>query len=641
MNLRLILQEGKPRDLAGWPGQVVFVGAVALTFYVVISQLFVFPTMLVYRGTFISAMLALTFLVYSPTQKQSPTPLPADYLLAALSLTIGAYLQINADRILHRVAFMDDVVTADMIFAALAMLLALEAARRTVGWVLALIGILALVYMFSSGQITGLFRVAGGVSLSDATDSLFLTTGGLFGMPSGVLSTFIFPFCLFGAYLTVSGVGQTLFELAQLITGRYRGGIAKTACIGSTMFGMINGSAVANVATIGTITIPMMKKAGYPANFAGGVEATASTGGVILPPIMGAVAFVMAEVVGVPYREVMLAGFIPGFLYYFAVFLAIDAESLKLGLKGLAKEDLPKLIPALKRLVIFLLPISWLIYRLMMQITPTRAGFEAAGLIILAALLTPSRPSLLQILKGMEQGVRSLMSIGPAIVVAGLIQGVIQITGSGNKFTSLILSVGGESIVPVVLLTAVVAIILGMGMEITPTYILTVSLAGPALIMLGVPAFSASFFVMYCATMSVLTPPVALAAYTAAAIAGVKFWGVSFVAMRLAIVAYVLPFSIIFRPEILLNGTTGEVVITALEIFIAVFLLVAALNRRIFLPSNLLESGILVLAAGMLFFTDYYLYNLIGISAGAVVYLQQWVRRKRLDTSAVREAGRL
>ncbi len=463
-----------------------------------------------------------------------------DLLLSGLSLVGGAHLVWNYERLISRMHFVDPLDPLDIVIALLLIGLTLEACRRVVGWSLPTLASVFLVYQLLGPWMPGLLRHTG-ISLSDLAEQQALAVQGLFGIPTGVISNYVFYFILFAAFMEVSGGGQLFIDLAFRLTGTRRGGPAKGAIVGSSLMGTISGSAVANVSATGVFTIPLMKQAGYPARFAGAVEAVASTGGQLMPPIMGSAAFIMAEMVGIPYLQVALVATIPALAYYVAIFLMVDLKAKQEGLLGLKPEDLPDLAKVRSRLVL-LLPMGVLVYYIFAGYSLQWAAFMATVAVVAASLFnraTGSSPS--DILKALEMGARRAVGVTVPAAAAGVVVGVVSYTGLGLKFSSLIIAASGGYLVPALVLIMLGCIIMGMGMPTSGSYIMGAILMAPALQKMGVPIIPAHLFVLYFCALSMVTPPVALASYVAAGISGAGIMETGWQAFQLSLAGFIIP----------------------------------------------------------------------------------------------------
>jgi len=594
--------------------------------YLISSILYFHPAGILYRGIYVSVMVALVMIYYTPPGEKPNKVRIIDYILSILSLTVGLYIILQADRFIYRVPFFDEIYITDIIAAIVMFTLVLLATQRTIGRPLVIITIVALLYCYFGKYIPGIFGHRG-FSLNQVIEQLFMGTRGIYGTPIGISSTYVFMFVSFGCFLSSTGGGNFFHDLSISIAGNSRGGIAKTAVIASSLFGTISGSPGANVLATGSFTIPMMKKAGYPAYFAGAVETAASCGGCITPPVMGSVAFIMATVIGVPYYQVMIAAVFPALLYYFALFYAVDREAIKQNLKGIDKSELPSTWKTLFRGIQYIIPLAWLVYRLLMGFSPGRIAFEAIIFMLLIGFIKkdPKNPpvNINTILDGLKSTVKITLPVSVACAAAGSMIGIINLTGIGGKFASLILGLAHESLFLSLIITMVITLILGMGMTITPSYLIAAALAGPALVRAGVPILPAHLFVVYFAAMATMTPPVCMAAYNAATLAKANPLKVGYTSVRLGIIAYVIPYAFIYRPEILIHGFgLTKIAPTLLMTGFSAMALAAGINRYFLRVNKLWETFLLVIVSIMLLI-PLYSYNLFGIALFALVFIYQ------------------
>ncbi len=550
-----------------------------------------------------------------------------DLLLSGLSLVGGAHLVWNYERLISRMHFVDPLDPLDIVIALLLIGLTLEACRRVVGWSLPTLASLFLVYQLLGPWMPGLLRHTG-ITLSDLAEQQALAVQGLFGIPTGVISNYVFYFILFAAFMEVSGGGQLFIDLAFRLTGTRRGGPAKGAIVGSSLMGTISGSAVANVSATGVFTIPLMKQAGYPARFAGAVEAVASTGGQLMPPIMGSAAFIMAEMVGIPYLQVALVATIPALAYYVAIFLMVDLKAKQEGLLGLKPEDLPDLAKVRSRLVL-LLPMGVLVYYIFAGYSLQWAAFMATVAVVAASLFnraTRSSPS--DILKALEMGARRAVGVTVPAAAAGVVVGVVSYTGLGLKFSSLIIAASGGYLVPALVLIMLGCIIMGMGMPTSGSYIMGAILMAPALQKMGVPIIPAHLFVLYFCALSMVTPPVALASYVAAGISGAGIMETGWQAFKLSLAGFIIPYAFVFNPAIVLQGDWSEIVVTSGSLLIGVLALSGAIIRHLSRPNRWWETLCLWVSAFLLIAPE-----LITDGIGLVVLLFIWFNQSRRDAS--------
>ena len=552
------------------------------------------PEAFFFRGTHLLIAMVLTFLIFPGFRKGSrTTPGLIDLGLLALScLTIG-YLWANHNYLYDRFVFVDDLRPPDLVLGTIFILLVLEATRRCIGLAMPLTALSFVVYalFFTNVRPESLIEVN------------YLTTEGIFGIPLSVSATYVILFILFGAFVERSGTGKLFMDSSMSVAGHTAGGPAKVAVITSGLFGTISGSAVANVMTTGTFTIPMMYRLGYRPAFAGAVEAVASTGGQIMPPIMGAAAFVMAEFLGASYLEVATFALIPAVLYYVAVFFAVHFEAKRLGLMGVPKEELPKFFDVIKARGHLFIPLIIIITVLFMGYSAPMAALAGIMSVVPIALLratTRKDISLSMIIGSLEDGAKGTLAIAMACACAGIVIGVLAQTGLGLDFTTLVLNAAQSNIYYALGLTMIAGIILGMGLPTTPAYIIQVALLVPALIKLGIVEQAAHLFVFYFAILSAITPPVAMAVYAAVGISKSPLWETGWAAVKLGATGYIVPFMFAFSPALLMIGPWDIVTVAITTALIGVICLASSLHG--FLLVNLIwaERSMLFLAAILL-----------------------------------------
>jgi TRAP transporter 4TM/12TM fusion protein len=508
------------------------------------------------RTIHLMALMTLGFLIF-PTHKSWSARKNAfiDLPLAFLCLYIGFYLLVNHERIVGREWYYGPMTQMDIILGIVMIGLTLEAARRVVGLALPIIAGFFIFYSLFGGEFPYPFTIKSPPPLI-FVDHMFLTPQAIFGIPVGVSATFVFLFILFGAFLEKTGAGQFIIDFSMALVGRTTGGPAKVAILASSLFGTVSGHSVANVYGTGTFTIPLMKRMGYKPELAGAVEAAASTGGQIMPPIMGAAAFIMAEILGIPYITVCKYAILPAILYYVALFTATHIEALKLGLRGLTDTDVPKISKTLKKGAHFLIPIVLLIVILVQGYTPFRAAFIAIiALITVAMFKKESRVSPRGFIEALVQGAKNSIVIAVSCACAGIVVGVLDVTGLGIKFVSIVtdLSMG---IFPLALIMVMIAcLILGMGVPTAPAYIIAAMIAAPALVHFGMQQAVAHMFVFYSSLLSAITPPVALAAYAGAAIAGANVMRTGLNACRLGFITFLVPYMFAYNSALLAMGS--------------------------------------------------------------------------------------
>ncbi len=536
-----------------------------------------------YLGLFLALALGAVFLGVKARQGEPGHRLPwYDWVLAAAGIGVGGYVVVLYPTIAYRLG---ELSAERWLLGGLAILLVLEATRRAAGWALVWVAVACILYAKFAYLFPGLLY-AKGSSWGRIAAYLYLDSSGLLGLPLAVGATVVVAFIFFGQALMAVGGDKFLTDVALVAMGRYRGGPAKVAVVSSSLFGTVSGSAVANVAVDGAITIPMMKRTGYPAHLAAAIEAVASNGGQIMPPVMGAAAFLIAEFLQMSYGQVALAAAIPAGLYYLALFTQVDLEAARYRLSGLPADQLPKLREVMQRGWVFLVPLFLLIYTLMVaNWEPGRAGMAAViATFLVGALQRETRPTLRGILESIQGTGRTLLDIVVITGLAGLVIGAFQLSGLSFKFSLLLVTLAGGNLLVLLAFTAVVCILLGMSLPTTVVYITLAILVGPALIQLGIVPLAAHLFLFYFGMLSLITPPDCLATYTAAAIAHSDFWKTGWTGMRLGVAAYVVPFAFVLHPALILKGTAGEVVLAILTASVAVVFLGIGCAGYLFRP---------------------------------------------------------
>ncbi|MBI4318648.1 MAG: TRAP transporter fused permease subunit [Chloroflexi bacterium] len=529
-----------------------------------------------YLAVFVALVLGAVFLTIPPTARAARDRLPwYDLVLCGLGLTVGLYIAIRYDDLLVRIG---QPTPERLVLAAIAVLLVLEANRRVAGWILVVIGSSFILYAAYAGLAPGGFA-GSSIPWPVLLNYIYVDTNGLLGLPVAVTATVVLGFIFFGQVLVSTGAGEFFTEFAAATLGRFRGGAAKISVVASGLFGTISGSAVSNVVVDGVFTIRLMKQSGYKSPVAGAVEAVASTGGQLMPPVMGAAAFLIAQFLAIPYREVAIAAALPAILYYVTLYVQVDLEAARHGLHGAEKADMPSLRRVLRQSWMFALPFAALLGILFFAGLPeAKAGVAAAILgILLGFFQSKLRHGLGWILNCFEQTSRVLLEVGVIVAMAGFIIGAMQISGLAFILSNALINLAGGNVVVLLMLTAVVALILGMGMPTTAVYVLLAVLVAPALVQLGVPPLPAHLFVFYFGMLSMITPPVCLAAYAAAAIARASMWQTGFEAMRLAGIAYVVPFMFVASPALLLRGSLADIIPAAITAIVGASLMGVAL----------------------------------------------------------------
>ncbi len=605
------------------------VSALAITFSVFQLYTAIFGVLdaQLQRAVHLGFGLALSYLLYPALDSWSRQTIhPLDVILAVLGAAAPAYIVYEYQNLVLRAAMPTEL---DIVVGVTGILLVIEAARRVVGIPMVCVVLAFLAYAFAGPYMPGVLAHRG-LTVNQLVSHLYYTTEGIFGIPLGVSSTFIFLFILFGAYLESTGLGKFFIDAANAIAGWASGGPAKVAVLSSGLMGTVSGSSVANVVGTGSLTIPMMKKLGYHKNFAGAVEAAASTGGQLMPPVMGAAAFLMAEFVGVPYIEIVQAAIIPAFLYFMGVWLGVHFEAKRSNLKGIPRDQLPRLGTLLRERGHLALPLIVIVYLLVSGYTPMRAALVAIFLSILVSSLRKStRMKPMEILLGLETGARNVLGVLVACAAAGIVIGVVTKTGVGLKLASGLLEFSGGMLLPSMFFTMITAIVLGMGVPTTANYVITSTIAAPALIQLGIPVLAAHMFVFYFGIIADVTPPVALAAYAGAGISGGNALMTGVNASKLAIAAFIIPYMFVLSPELLMiDATVGGL---ALSLFTAVIGMVAISASLIgYLADHCLPAERFVLfVGGLLMIKPGITTDIVGIMIFAAVIFFQWKRKRQ------------
>ena len=599
----------------------------------------------------------LMFPVFGPSRKRGVLGWLIDIMFFAGALVTGGYLVLYLDEIIGRAGFWSQT---DILVGCIATVTVLEASRRAVGFGMTLIGALAIIYAFAGprGELPWLGQFMPGIlehrgyNLDRVAGQLYLGQEGIFGLPLGVAATYIFIFVLFGAFLESTGAGKFFIDMAYAATGRQRGGPAKAAVIASAGMGSISGSAIANVVTTGAFTIPLMKRLGYKPHQAGGIEAAASTGGQIMPPLMGAGAFLIAEYTNTPYLEVVKVSILPAIMYFATVYLFVHIIALKQGMQGLPRSELPQMRQVMRDGWHFLLPLGVLVWLLVMNMSPMRVGFYAVITMVVVAVLryalwfffvAPQKgqavtltsiklmvwAGLVKLVQGLELGARNAVAVSMACAVAGIIVGVVGLTGLGLKFSSMMMAFSGGNIVLALLMVLLASLILGMGLPVTASYIVLIVLVGPALTAeFGIPLLIAHLVVFWYSQDSNVTPPIALAGFAGAAIAGSKPMETGFQAWKFAKGLYLIPMFMVFNPEIIMGGPWAVVAWNGLIAILALGAFAAALEGYLFTRMSWLPR-IAIAGAIVAVFWPNFLVEAIGVAVMIVAIGGNWLASRR------------
>jgi TRAP transporter 4TM/12TM fusion protein len=590
------------------------------------------PEALIFRGTHLLFALSLVFLLYAATGRDGPRRLVwVDLALVAVSLAAIGYLFVNYQTIVNRIIYIDELTLWDKVMAVVTVVLVLDATRRVIGWALPVTALVFLAYAVFFTDI----------KLPVLLEQMYLSTDGIFGSTLGVSASYVIVFVLFGAFMEKSGTGRLFMDFALSLTGHTAGGPGKVSIVSSSLFGTISGSAVANVMVDGPITIPLMKRTGFRPAFAAAVESTASTGGQIMPPIMGAAAFVMAEYLAVSYFQVTVWAWIPALLFYVALFFAVHFEAKRVGLIGVARSELPRLGQVMRERGHLFIPIFVVLGGMAMSYSAPLCALAGTLVTLPVALLrrtTREGIGWRTVVEALEGGARDALSVAMACACAGIVIGVISLTGLGITFTQIVLALAQNSLLLALVLTAAAGIVLGMGMPTTPAYIVMVALLVPALIKLGVATPAAHMFALYFAVLSAITPPVALAVFAAAALAKANMWQAGYEAVRIAAAGFIVPFMFAYEPALLAIGDWPTIGLATATASIGVMALAAALYGYLLAPAPLWQRLLLATAA-LLLIKPGWMTDLIGLGLLATVLALQWGAARRAPPAPPHATG--
>src|SRR5665647_1899883 len=577
------------------------------------------------RATHLGFGMCLVFLLYPLCKTAARNRIPLyDYVFATCAVIVNMYIVVNFEELTSRAGLM---TKWDLVFGLILIVLLLECSRRVVGPVLTCIAGFFLFYTLY-GQIFPAVIAHRNISLINLVRHMYLTLEGIYGVALGVSANFIFLFILMGAILTYMGTGGFLIDLAVCGFGRQRGGPAKAAVVASCLFGMISGSSVANICTVGSFTIPLMKKTGYKPYFAGSVEAAASVGGQIMPPVMGAAAFIIAENLGISYLAVCAAAAVPAALYFAGIFFAVHQEAVRAGLKGMPSEEIPKFLDVLKRSYL-LAPLVMIIVMMVLGFSPAMAGLVsiisgiALSFISKDTALTPRR-----LIEAFAQGAKNALEVLIACAVVGFIVGSFTLSGMGLKLAGLVVEGGGGNLLITLIFTALACLILGMGVPTTANYVMMSMITVPAVVAMGVLPMGAHLFCFYYGIISDLTPPVALGALAAAGVAGAPFWPTAINATKLGIAAFIGPFFFIYHPVLLLGQVPFELVniLYIAFAFIGLLIISCALYGFVIAKTTWYERITLLISGAMTLLPGLQT-SFLGIGLFILIYILQKSRK--------------
>ncbi len=603
--------------------------AVAMALYHMWAIAFGAPEAVWYRGTHLMFALVLLFLIHRRSGETAGTPTPLDYLCLVLGVAPILYLFIYYDYIINRIFYVDDLSPADMAMGTIMTVMVLEGTRRVIGWALPLTAIVFLVYGLFIARLEPMAMI----------DQLYMTTEGIFGIPLSVSAAYVLIFVLFGSFMERTGTGQLFMDFALSLTGHAAGGPGKVSVFSSSLFGTISGSAVANVMVDGPITIPLMKRSGFPAHFAAGVEAVASTGGQIMPPIMGAAAFVMAEFMGVSYGQVIIWALMPAILYYLACFCAVHFEAKRRGLVGVPRSELPKMSAVLRargHLFIPVVVILFVMYSGYSAPLSALAGTLACFPVALLRKSTRGSVTLRNIVEAMVDGARNALPVALACACAGIVIGVVTLSGLGIVFTQFVVDLAKDTLLLALILTMCAGIVLGMGMPTTPAYIIMTALLVPAIIKLGVIEPAAHMFAFYFAILSAITPPVALAVFAAAGLAKSDLWTSGWAAVKIGVAGFIVPFMFVYEPALLMIGDWPTILSSCLTAGIGVILFAAGLHGYLVTAAAPWQRALLI-AGGMLLIKPGLPTDLAGAALALTVIGAQVLARREANAGIAKQ----
>ena len=628
--LKKVDREANIRPLTGISHWIVYAIGVSWSVFQVYTAAFGLLPAQLQRSIHLAFAFALAYLLFPFSSSKSSGRLKwYSWALAAFATLVGLYMGLNYMRIMEAGG---DYATIDYIFAGFGILLTLEAARRVVGLPIACLAGFFLIYA-KFGSYFPSFLAHRGYSLERIASHMYLTTEGILGIPLGVCATFIYLFILFGSFREKTGLGQLFIDISNAIAGWASGGPAKMAVITSALEGTVSGSSVANTVESGSLTIPMMKRLGYRPEFAAAVEASASTGGQIMPPIMGAAAFIMAEFLNMPYLDIAKAAIIPACLYFFGVFMEVHFEAKRLKLRGLSRDELPRFIDVMKERGHLFVPLVAIIVFLGIGFTPLYAALMGlVTCVVVGAMRKSTRMSFREIMDAFELGARNAIGVALACASAGIIIGVITLTGVGLKLANGLVDLAGGNLFLTLIFTMFTSLILGMGAPTTANYIITSTIAAPAIIQLGVHPLAAHMFVFYFGIIADITPPVALAAYAGASIAKSDPLKTGIIATKLAIGAFIVPFIFVYNPAMLwINTTWYGITQTLFTSCIGMTAIGASMIGFFLAKMTWLERGVFFIG-GLMLVDPGTITDIIGICILAIAFFFQW-QKKEKETS--------
>ncbi|MCL4799228.1 MAG: TRAP transporter fused permease subunit [Burkholderiales bacterium] len=627
LRLRTWFSVGIRRKPEGWLKWFVTAWAAGIGAYAVWAATIAIIDPWELTSIFLTAAFVLLFLTIGPfPSSDERRPNPLDWAMAAASVGLLAYCVANGTEIAKRIALLDPLTPWDLAVGTGIFALTLEATRRTTGLGLTAVVLGFVLYNFFGHLLPGVLG-HGYIGYTHFLDIMVFTTDGIMGLPLRVAATYAFLFVMFGTVLSYCGGAEFFFNLAALLSGRRPGGPAKIAVVSSGMYGMISGSPTADVVTTGSITIPMMKRLGYKPALAGAVEVAASTGGSIMPPVMGSAAFIMAEYTGIEYRDIAVAALLPALLYYLGVYSQVHFRSVKMGLQSLDTAGIPTLGATLREGWLFIVPLVVLTWALLDGYDPSMVAlFGTISVIITAAFRKKSRIGPIGIMRALAETTQRAIPVIGACAAAGLVIAGISMTGLAPKFSHLVNLITEGQLFLTLFVAALLTIVLGCGMPTPSAYILAAVLIGPILAAFKIPPMAAHMFLLYFAVVSALTPPVAVAAFAAATIADANPLHIAAVATRLALAAFIVPFAFVFGPELLLIGAWHKTLVAGCTAAAGVLLVAAAVEGYVRAPMPW-WSRVLAAAGGLCLIAPNVTVSAVGAVLGAAAFAHSWFAR--------------
>ncbi|MDP2356957.1 MAG: TRAP transporter fused permease subunit [Beijerinckiaceae bacterium] len=620
---------GAPRKITGWLSHAITFLAFVVAVYVVLAATYLFIDPWVLTALFLTGTMTIAFLVIGANATSDQTrPTIPDYILSGASLACGIFFFFEANELSSRIALLTELTPAQYWFGLLMILLTLEITRRATG-----VGLLAVVLIFMAYNLFGHLIPGvlghGYIGLDHFLDIIIYTTDGVMGLPARVAATYAFMFVLFGTLLYHSRGGDFFNDIATAFTGHRHGGSAKVAVASSGLYGMISGSPTSDVVTTGSVTIPMMKKAGFKGPVASGIEVAASTGGSLMPPVMGSAAFLMAEYTGIEYREIAIAALLPALLYYVCVYSQVHFRAIRLGIGGLPRESLPKVGATLKSGGVFVVPLVVLTWALLAGYTPTMvAVYGSLAVLAVAMLRSHTRLGPVGMYKALAETTVRSVAVAGATAAAGLVIGGITMTGLAAKFAHLVYALTAADQIFTFIVAAMLTIILGMGMPTPSAYILAAVLMSPLMKQVGISDLAGHMFILYFAVLSAITPPVAVAAFAAASISGDNPILIAAHAVKLALAAFLVPFVFVFGPELLWQGPLWKTAVTFVTAGVGLIFVSAAIeNYSKWVHNN--ATRLLLAVGGLLMLTPFIASTITGLAmVGAAFGVSYLARRE-------------